>query len=62
VERADALVCINMIHITPWVASEGLMAGAKRTLVAGGVLYLYGTTGNGIVRHYFKLGGVCEYQ
>lgn len=42
VERADALVCINMIHITPWVASEGLMAGAKRTLVAGGVLYLYG--------------------
>jgi SAM-dependent methyltransferase len=42
VERADALVCINMIHISPWAASEGLMAGAKRTLRAGGVLYLYG--------------------
>src|SRR5271169_1659161 len=42
VERADALVCINMIHITPWAASEGLMAGARRTLQAGGVLYLYG--------------------
>jgi Protein of unknown function (DUF938) len=42
VERADALVCINMIHITPWAATEGLVAGAKRTLVVGGVLYLYG--------------------
>jgi SAM-dependent methyltransferase len=42
VERADALVCINMIHITPWAASEGLMAGARRILRAGGVVYLYG--------------------
>ncbi len=42
VERAEAVVCINMIHITPWAASEGLMAGAARTLPAGGVLYLYG--------------------
>jgi len=42
VARADALVCINMIHITPWAASEGLMAGAARILPAGGVLYLYG--------------------
>jgi SAM-dependent methyltransferase len=42
VERADALVCINMIHITPWAASEGLIAGARRLLRAGGVLYLYG--------------------
>jgi SAM-dependent methyltransferase len=42
VKRADALVCINMIHIAPWAASEGLMAGAMRTLRTGGVLYLYG--------------------
>jgi SAM-dependent methyltransferase len=42
VERAAAVVCINMIHITPWTASEGLIAGAQRTLPAGGVLYLYG--------------------
>jgi SAM-dependent methyltransferase len=42
VDHADALVCINMIHISPWAASEGLMAGAKRVLRAGGVLYLYG--------------------
>ena len=42
VERADAVVCNNMIHITPWAVSEGLIAGARRILPAGGVLYLYG--------------------
>ena len=42
IERADALVCINMIHITPWAVSEALMAGAERTLPAAGILYLYG--------------------
>ncbi len=42
VAQADAIVCINMIHISPWSACEGLMAGAARTLPAGGVLYLYG--------------------
>ena len=42
VESADALVCINMIHIAPWVVSEGLMAGARRVLRMGGVIYLYG--------------------
>ncbi len=42
VEHADALICINMIHITPWAASEGLMAGTKRVLRQAGVLYLYG--------------------
>jgi Protein of unknown function (DUF938) len=31
VQRADALVCINMIHITPWAACNGLMTGAERT-------------------------------
>ena len=42
VERADALLCNNMIHISPWAVTEGLMAGAGRTLPAGGILYLYG--------------------
>jgi SAM-dependent methyltransferase len=42
VARADAIVCNNMIHISPWAVTEGLMAGAGRTLPAGGVLYLYG--------------------
>lgn len=40
--HADAIVCINMIHIAPWRASEGLMAGAARVLAPDGVLYLYG--------------------
>ncbi len=42
IARADAVVCSNMIHIAPWAAAEGLMAGAGRVLGAGGVLYLYG--------------------
>ena len=40
--RADAIVCINMVHISPWRATLGLMRGAGRTLGPGGVLYLYG--------------------
>ncbi len=39
---ADAIACINMVHISPWAASEGLFAGAGRILPSGGVLYLYG--------------------
>ena len=42
ISHADAVVCINMLHIAPWSAAEGLMAGAARVLRAGGVLYLYG--------------------
>jgi cyclopropane fatty-acyl-phospholipid synthase-like methyltransferase len=38
----DALVAINMIHISPWEATLGLMAGAGRLLGAGGVLHTYG--------------------
>lgn len=42
VSRADAIVNINMIHISPWAATEGLMTGAGRVLRAGGILFLYG--------------------
>ena len=42
VAGAAAVVCINMIHIAPWSACEGLVAGAARALPPGGVLYLYG--------------------
>ena len=38
----DAVVCINMVHISPWAATEGLMAGAGRVLTSGGRLFLYG--------------------
>ncbi|PIG91407.1 DUF938 domain-containing protein [Gloeocapsopsis sp. IPPAS B-1203] len=37
-----AIVNINMIHIAPWSACLGLLAGAKRILSSGGILYLYG--------------------
>ncbi|WP_454727427.1 MULTISPECIES: DUF938 domain-containing protein [Cupriavidus] len=42
IEAAQALVCINMVHIAPWSAAEALFAGAGHLLPAGGVLYLYG--------------------
>jgi SAM-dependent methyltransferase len=42
VKRADAIVAINMIHISPWPATEGLMAGAAHALQPGGGLFLYG--------------------
>jgi hypothetical protein len=41
-DRADAVVCINMVHISPWAATQGLMAGAARVLPAGAPLCLYG--------------------
>ncbi len=37
-----AMVAINMIHIAPWQATLGLLAGAGRILPPGGILYLYG--------------------
>jgi SAM-dependent methyltransferase len=42
VAAADAVVCINMIHIAPWECALGLFRGAGRVLPVGGVLYLYG--------------------
>lgn len=40
--HADAIVCINMVHIAPWHATLGLFAGAQRLLSGGALLYLYG--------------------
>jgi SAM-dependent methyltransferase len=42
IERADAVLCINMIHIAPWQAAVGLVGGAARLLPPGGIFYLYG--------------------
>ena len=47
-EAFDAVVCINMVHIAPWAAAEGLMGGAAAVLRSGGLLYLYGP---------YKVGG-----
>ncbi|MEQ5802259.1 DUF938 domain-containing protein [Halomonas sp. H10-9-1] len=40
--EVDAIVAINLVHISPWSVSEALMAHAGKRLVPGGVLYLYG--------------------
>jgi len=42
VERVDALLCINMVHISPWEATLGLLDGAARVLADGAPLILYG--------------------
>lgn len=42
IAAADAVVCINMIHIAPWAATLGLLRGAAAVLSPGGPLLLYG--------------------
>ena len=42
VARADAVLCSNMVHISPVAAAEGLVAGAARLLGRGAPLILYG--------------------
>jgi SAM-dependent methyltransferase len=42
VQQPAAIACINMVHISPWEATVGLMRGAGHILPSGGTLYLYG--------------------
>jgi hypothetical protein len=49
VVRADAIVCINLVHVSPWEATLGLFAGAARVLATRALLYLYGP---------YRIGGV----
>jgi hypothetical protein len=39
---AAAVLCINMVHISPWPATLGLLTGAARLLQFGAPLFLYG--------------------
>ncbi|VAX06212.1 SAM-dependent methyltransferases [hydrothermal vent metagenome] len=41
-QPVTSFVCINMIHISPWESTVGLMDGAARILPKDGILYLYG--------------------
>jgi len=47
-QKADVVLCINMIHIAPWEATAALIRGAARVLPRDGALFLYGP---------FKQGG-----
>jgi SAM-dependent methyltransferase len=42
IAAADAVVCINMIHIAPWSVAQALLRGTSRILPTGGLLCLYG--------------------
>ena len=42
IAAADAIVNINMIHVTPWAATGALMRGSAEVLADGGILYMYG--------------------
>jgi hypothetical protein len=42
VTGADAILCINMVHISPWESTEGLLAGAEKLLPPGAPLFFYG--------------------
>ncbi|MCY7281203.1 MAG: class I SAM-dependent methyltransferase [Sphingomonas bacterium] len=42
IDYADAILCINMVHISPWASTLGLLDGAAHLLAAGAPLILYG--------------------
>ena len=42
IDHADAVLCINMIHVAPWAATARLVEGAARVLGTGRILFLYG--------------------
>ena len=41
-DHINVIVSINVIHISPWSVTKGILQGAQRVLPKGGVLYFYG--------------------
>jgi SAM-dependent methyltransferase len=48
IDTADAIVCVNLVHIAPWPVTDALMSGAVRVLAPAGEILLYGP---------FRVGG-----
>lgn len=42
VDHADAVLCVNMVHISPWAATQGLFSGSADILAGDAPLILYG--------------------
>jgi SAM-dependent methyltransferase len=42
IATADAIVCINMVHVAPWAATQALFEGARQVLSHQKLLFLYG--------------------
>ena len=42
ISHADAVICINMTHISPWAATLGLLRNAARVMPPSAVLFIYG--------------------
>jgi SAM-dependent methyltransferase len=42
IDRADAILSINMVHISPWTSALGLLSGARRLLAPAAPLIMYG--------------------
>ena len=42
IASADGVICINMVHISPWDATGRIDQGAAAILPPGSPLYLYG--------------------
>jgi len=41
-DRLLAILCINVLHISPWRVTENLLAGAGRRLAPDGHIFVYG--------------------
>lgn len=47
IDQAAAVIAVNVIHIAPWVACAGLVAGAGGIIGEGGILFFYGPFSEG---------------